>query len=183
MVSLSKALAADDFGVQQTVRSRREITDYFSDTVDELAQIDFRKVETVVLVFGLNDYHAGIPLDNVSDPYDEGCFGGAMRSVIRSLKGTYPQLRIILVTPTYAWYHSEHLTCEEYKTGEAFLEEYVQKELEIAEEYGLESIDLYHGIYPHEKWEDWKIYTIDGLHPNEAGRRMIAEILAKQIAE
>lgn len=182
MTSLAKALEADDFGAQQTVRSRREITDYFADTIDELEQIDFRQVDTVVLAFGINDYHAGIPLDNAENPYDETCFGGAMRSVLRSLQKTHPQLRIILLTPTYAWYRQQHLTCEEYRTGEAFLEEYVWKEMEIAQEMNLEAIDLYHNVYPHEEWSDWKIYTIDGLHPNEDGRRMIADMLAKKIA-
>lgn len=181
MVSLSKALAADDFGVQQTVRSRREITDYFMDTIDELAQVDFKQVQTLVLAFGINDYHAGMPLENAGNPFDESTFGGALRSVLRTLQGTYPDLRIILVTPTYAWYRSNGLTCEEYATGDAFLEEYVAKELEIAQEYGIEAIDLYHDLYPHETWEDWQIYTEDGLHPNESGRRLIAETLVERL--
>lgn len=183
MVSLSKAIAADDFGVQQTARSRRVITDYFGDTIDELECIDFQQAEILVLAFGINDYHAGIPMDNERNPLDESTYGGALRSVLATLQRTNPNLRIILVTPTYAWYLSNRLTCEEYDTGAVFLEEYVEKEISVAEEFGVEVIDLYHGVYAHEDWEDWKTYTVDGLHPNEYGREMIAEKIAEAILE
>lgn len=177
MVNISKAIAADDFGVQQTVHSKREITFYFGDTVDELEYVDFQSAKVMILAFGINDYHAGTPLDNDKDPYDERTYGGALRSVITTMRELYPDLRIVLVTPTYAWYRSNGLTCEEYDTGGYFLEEYVNKEISVAEELGVEAIDLYHDLYPHRTWDDWKIYTEDGLHPNEDGRRMIAEII------
>lgn len=183
MVNLSKAIAAEDFGAQQTVRSRREITDYFGDTVDELADIDFQEVETLVLAFGINDYHAGIALDNSRNPLDESTYAGALRSVLNTLQECYPDMRIVLVTPTYAWYRSKKATCEEYKTGDAYLREYVEKMLAVADESGIEAIDLYHGLYPHKEWEDWKLYTEDGLHPNEEGRRRIAEKLAVCLQE
>ena len=182
MVSLSKAIAADDFGVQQTVRSRQIITDYFGNTVDELECVDFQKVEVLLLVFGLNDYHAGIALDNEKKSLDESTYGGALRSVLTSLRQVNPDMRIVLVTPTYTWYLSHHLTCEEYDTGEFYLEEYVLKEIEIGEEFGVEVVDLYHDVYTHEVWEDWRLYTEDGLHPNEYARKMIAQILAETIA-
>lgn len=181
MVGLSKAIVADDFGVQQTARSRREITDYYAPVVDEMECVDFDRVEVLVLAFGVNDYHAGVALDNASYPMDETTFGGALRSVISTLQGKYPDMRIVLATPTYAWYRGKNLTCEEYERGGLYLEEYVTKELAIAEEMGVEVVDLYHDVYPHEKWEDWEIYTEDGLHPNESGRALLAELLAGQI--
>lgn len=183
MVSLSKALAADDFGVQQTVRSRREITSYFGYVIDELEAIDFHQVEVLVLAFGINDYHAGIPMDNEDNPMDETTYGGALRSVLTTLQESYPDLRIVLATPTYAWYVSKELTCEEYDTGSVYLEEYVNTEISIAEEFGVEVVDLYHDVYAHEEWEDWKTYTEDGLHPNESGRVLLAERIAEALQQ
>lgn len=179
MASLSKAVAADDFGVQQTIRSRREIADYFEDTIDELALVDFQKVEVLILEFGLNDYHAGTPLENESDPMDEYAYCGALRSVLSTLQEAYPDLEIVLVTPTYTWYRSSSLTCEEYETGSAFLEDYVNAEIAVAGEYGIEVLDLYHDFYVHEEWQDWKSYSEDGLHPNEAAREQIAGKIAE----
>lgn len=183
MVSLSKAIRADDFGAQQTVRSRRVITDYFGDTIDELERIDFQEVEELFLVFGLNDYHAGVPLDNEKDPLDESTYGGALRSVILSLQKVNPDMRILLVTPTYTWYLSQHLTCEEYETGPFDLEDYVNREISIGEELGVEVVDLYHDLYAHETWQDWKTYTEDGLHPNGYARDLIASVLADKVSE
>lgn len=183
MVGLSKAIAADDFGAQQTVRSRREITDYFGYVVDELECIDFNQVELLILAFGINDYHAAIPLDNAENPMDEYTFGGALRSILTTLKERYPDMKIVLATPTYAWYHSHELTCEEYNTGSVYLEDYVETEIAIAEEFDIEVVDLYHDVYPHENWEDWEIYTEDGIHPNEQGRALLAGILAEAIQE
>ncbi len=183
MVSLSKAVAADDFGVQQTVRGRREVMDYFMDTVDELECVDFRKVEILILEFGINDYHAGIPLENEQDPFDETTYAGALRSVIHTLRKSNPDMRIILATPTYSWYPSHKLTCEEYVTGDVFLEAYVEKEKDVGEEMDVEVIDLYHGMYEHEVWDDWKTYTIDGLHPNLDAREWIAGRLEAAILD
>lgn len=181
MVSLSKAIAADDFGVQKTLRSKRAVTDYFADTVYELEYIDFQKVEILVLAFGINDYHAGIPIDNEKARLDESTYGGALRSVLITLQKTNPNMRIVLVTPTYSWYPSKNMTCEEYDTGSGYLEEYVDKEVSVGEEFGVEVIDLYHDVYVHEVWNDWETYTEDGLHPNAYAREMNARILAEQI--
>lgn len=183
MVGLSIAIATDDFGIQQTARSRRDITDYYEPVVDEMECVDFSKVEVVVLAFGINDYHGGIPLDNAENPNDVYTYAGAVRTVVKNLRTRYPDMRIILATPTYAWYRSNHLTCEEYVTGDYFLKDYVQQEIELGEELGIEVVDLYTNVYPHEKWEDMEVYTEDGIHPNEAGRRLLAEILAERIMQ
>ena len=48
----------------------------------------------------------------------------------------------------------------------------------VAQECGVEFLDLYHEYYPHENEADWNLYTEDGVHPNEAGRQKMAETLA-----
>lgn len=181
MAGLSKAIAAGDFGVQQTLRIRESATEYFADTVDEMENIDFGQVKILLIGHGLNDYHGGSPLDNPDNPYDEYSFAGALRSSITALKKAYPDMRIILLTPTYSWYLVQGQTCEELDAGYGVLEVFVEKEKEVAAELGVEVIDLYHDFYPHETWEDLYVYTDDGLHPNEAGRQKIAEKLAEYL--
>lgn len=177
LAALSKAVYADDFGVQQAIRPRRDITYYSEEVVDGLEQIDFSAVETVLIGFGLNDYYSGVPLEG-EDPMDEYSFAGALRKSLLMLRRTNPDMRIVLITPTYSWLTVQKMTCQEYDAGYGILEDYVQKELEIAAELDVEIIDLYHDFYPHEKWEDWQLYSMDGLHPNEAGSALIAEAIA-----
>lgn len=178
LVGLTKAVRAGDFRVQRSLRMRESNTEYFGETLEGLSQVDFSQVETVLIQEGLNDYHAGIPLENPDNPYDEYTFLGALRSSVRALRKTNPEIRIVLVTPTYTWYTEIGQTCEEQDVGGGILEEYVDAEIRAAEELGIEIIDVYHDFFPHEKWEDKDLYMRDGMHPNEEGRMMLAEKIA-----
>lgn len=178
LAALTKAVLMNDFGPQQTVFLKESATDYFEETVDGLARIDFGTVELVMIEHGLNDFYAGVPLRNEEDPMDEYTFAGALRSSLEALRKTNPDMRIVLITPTYTWMLTGSYTCEEFDAGYGNQEAYVAEEIKIAAEYGVEVIDMYHDFFPHEEWDDWKLYTMDGLHPNEAGRRLIAEKIA-----
>lgn len=183
LAGITKAVAAEDFGVQQTVRVRESSTEYFSDVIDELERVDFSAVELVVILHGLNDYYSGVPISNPEDPYDEYTFTGALRSSLTALRQANPDMRIVLVTPTYTWHKAFGLTCEEYNAGYGVQEDYIQAEMQVAEELGVELLDVYHDVYPHEKWEDWEVYTFDGHHPNEAGRELLAGIIGEYLLE
>lgn len=177
LVGIASAIAADDFGVQQTVRAKHSAAEYFEAVVDGLEQIDFSEVELVVIMHGLNDFYSGVPICNETDPLDEYTFTGALRKSLTDLRKANPGMRILLVTPTYTWYGETGQTCEEYNAGFGVAEDYVRAEIEVAEELGVEVIDVYHDVYPHEQWDDWRRYTFDGMHPNEEGRKLIADII------
>ena len=176
--AISRAAALNDFGPQQATIVRESATEHFPEVIDDLEKINFSKADILLVQYGVNDYHAGVPMENQEDPFDEYTFGGALRSAISFWREAYPDLRIILLTPTYSWYYYQGLTCEEMDEGGGILEDYVNAELRIAGEMNVEIIDLYHDLYPHEVWEDKEIYTSDGLHPNEAGRQLLAETIA-----
>ncbi len=183
LVALTKAVEAADFGAQQSVFMRESNTEYFAEVIDGLEKIDFSGVKIFVIQQGLNDYHAGVPIDDPKDPYNESTFLGALRVAVRSLKRVNPDARIILVTPTFIWYPGENVTCQEVDYGGGLLEDYVNAEILFARETGIEVIDLFHDLFPHEKWEDWERYSRDGMHPNEAGREKIALKLAECIKD
>lgn len=181
LVGLAKAVAGEDFGVQQSMKHRVSGTEHFEETVDEFEKIDFSAVELVLIMHGLNDFNSGVPIRNEKDPYDEYTFTGALRSAIEFLRQANPGMRIVLVTPTYSWYLTSGQTCEEYNGGGGVQEDYINAEMELARELGIEVIDVYHDVYPHEKWEDWGLYTMDGIHPNQSGRELLADIIAKYL--
>lgn len=178
LVGLTKAICSGDFDVQQSARIRASNTERFPAIIDGLAEIDFTQVEIVLIEKGLNDYHGGTPIENPEDPYDEYTFAGALRSAVADLRRMNPDVRILFITPTYAWYTTWELTCEEMDNGGGVLEDYVNAQLRLAEELDVEAVDLYHDFFPHEGWEDWEQSMMDGLHPNEAGRERIAQKIA-----
>lgn len=183
MAVLARAVASEDFAAQQSVRNTGVADEYFEETVDGLDQVDFDDVKILLLVFGMNDYHSGIPVEDTDDPRRETTYAGALRTVLELLQKRYPDLRIILVTPTYSWYPHQGITCEVFNPGGGILEDYVEKEMEIAREYGVEILDLYHDLYAHDSADDWKTYTRDGVHPNEAAMEMIASVIADYLEE
>lgn len=183
MVSLARAIYMKDFGVQETIRTRESATEYFYDTITSMEYMDYSKTKIVFIEQCFNDYHAGVTIENEDDPYDEYTYVGALRSTIQYLREAYPHLRIILVTPTYSWYTVPHKTCQEMDKGGGILEDYVDAQVRVAEEMGVEIIDIYHDFYEHDAWEDYLTYTADGLHPNTTGRDMIAEKLASYLME
>ncbi len=185
MVKLSESIAHQDFSVQNAGVTRCAVMDYFPDSVYKFQHIDFSKVEILVIEHGVNDYLAGVPLENPQDPFDEYTYAGALRQVLKNLRQAYPEQRVILVTPTYCWFLFKELNCGNNNTGSGILEDYVNMELAIAAEYGVEVLDNYHhsGIGDTGVFEEWEIYTQDGLHLNEKGRRLVAERIADCILE
>lgn len=183
LASISKSIAGGDFRMQKLVKSDENGTQYFPDVIEQLSWIDFSGVELLLIGYGANDYHAGEPIDSEEDPYDEYTYGGALRSAIRTLQNAYPDMRIVLVTSPYTWYTDRGLTCEEYVLGGNVLEDYVNAELAVAEELGVEIIDIYHDVFTHDVWEDWKTYSADGLHPNENGRNLISQVIIDYFEE
>lgn len=175
--SISKSMVSGDFRMQKLVELDENGTEYFGEVIEQLSRIDFSEVELLLLGYGANDYHAGEPITNEENPYDEYTYTGALRSAVRTLQNTYPDMRIVLLTAPYTWYTNEGLTCEEYVLGGNVLEDYVDAELGVAEELGVEIIDLYHDVFPHDIWEDWQLYSADGLHPNEEGRKYLSQVI------
>lgn len=181
LVALTKSVANEDFGPQQTIRMREAVAEEFESMVDVLEQVDFSNVELVIIQHGVNDYYGGVPIRNTFNEMDEYSFAGAMRTSIKALRQANPNMRILFVTPTYSWLIDENKSCEEYENGYGVLEDYIAEELRIAEECDVEIIDIYHDFYPHDEWEDWSLFTIDGIHPNEAGREKIAKKISEYL--
>lgn len=183
MTALTKSVASNDFSPQQRVSDMGIATEYFAELTDELDRVNYQKVRLMMLCFGMNDYQSGVPLMNSEDPMDVHSFEGALRTTLTELKKALPDCRILVVSPTYSWYITDGQTCEERRFGSALLEDYVALEQSIAAQCGVEMIDLYHGLYTHDVFEDWKTYTLDGVHPNETGRKLIAERIAAYLEE
>lgn len=183
LASLADAIAYGDFGVQfYDISSNNFGLEYFKEGLELLAEIDFEKVRIVFIEHGINDFSAGRPLDNEDDPYDIYTYGGALRYTIEKLKKEYPNLCLVLVTPLYCYFQENGERAQDSESsdfGYGPLENYVELELEIAKEYGLHCVDNFHNMGINS--ENVDEYTEDGIHLNEKGRRILAEVLANYV--
>ena len=160
------------------VETNPQVFSNYEERLHGLAAIDFQKVDVLFIEHGTNDYNMGVPVDNPLDAYDKSTFGGALRYSLRLLQETYPELKVVLITPFYCEINvdGEYLKCDEKNWGGGLLEEYVAKEIEIAEAFGVDCIDGYHESDIRE--ETLEIYMPDRLHPSAEGVALIGGMIS-----
>lgn len=185
MVKLAQAMYAQDWTSQLAAVTYAEkyrsvnmtVLDYFYPRIRGLSEIDFSKVEILLIGHGTNDYNCGQLLESAENPMDVTTFAGALRTGLSLLREKYPELRIILVSPTYCEIQTDTFEkCYEVDFGGGTLDQYVEMERQIAAEYDVEWIDLYHGSGIREDNIDRYLY--DKLHPNEEGTQLLGNLIA-----
>lgn len=137
-----------------------------------IKNVDFEEVDYIIVSYGLNDYFADIPV-YPKEYYDLTSYVGALRHGVRKLQKEYPQIEVILTSPTYCeWFKGER----QYELGT-----YVEAARSVAQEMDLHFLDMYHalGKSPDEKTE----YLSDGVHLTEEGRSLYAHSVVEYLKE
>lgn len=149
--------------------------------IKSINEADWESIKYVVIEQGVNDYFCGAPIDNEQNRYDASTFCGALRTSIENLQACMPEATFILQTPTYCYLNDYEKDCTEISFGGGFLSDYVAAELEVAKEYNLAVIDNYNDQVIN-KDNVFEI-TLEGLHPEPKGSRLLAERIVKKIEE
>ena len=175
MVELSDALLKRDFSLQM-MATKKDIIDYPQDwynVAESLGTLDWESVKYVFIEHGINDYLLGKPLDDAADRYNRSTFAGALRTSIENVQKALPDAKIILLTPIYHWVGGEEEDCTERDLGGGTLLAYVDKDKEVAAEYGLICVDNFNGSGINR--DNYKEYLYDGLHTLEEANALIAQ--------
>ncbi len=148
------------------------------DFCSRVAEMD-PDADVVVVFGGTNDFgHGDAPLGCAQDRAPT-TFYGACHTLMRSLIEKYPQAAIVVLTPL-------HRCNEDDPRGDGFktdavapLSSYVEIIKEVARWYSLPVLDLFaaSGLQPRVPVIQEK-YVPDGLHPNDAGHRILADKIA-----
>ena len=93
----------------------------------------------------------------------------------------YPTSSIVFITPLHRWNENGGLgTWKPDGVVQHPLCDYVKAVKDVCERYSVPVLDLFgHGSMPIHIGEWGKIYTDDGLHPNDKGYAFLAEKLGK----
>lgn len=130
----------------------------------------------IVVVFGgTNDFgHGDAKLGTMADR-DIFTFYGATHTLITKLIAKYPEAQIVIMTPLHRL--SEDVTVNEIGLPlETNLEGYVNIIKEVARYYSIPVLDL-HAVSGMQPKVDVikERYMPDGLHPNDAGHKLLAD--------
>lgn len=135
-------------------------------------------VDLMTIYAGINDYHGSVPIGNIDTSTSATEFYGAYKTVIEGLLKKNPAMRLVLITPMQKYDASAYTG--ENANGEGLKPvDYRNAVIKLAERYSLPYLDLYQlsGISKFTAG----IYLKDGLHPNDAGNKRIADLLTEYL--
>lgn len=146
-----------------------------SEICEQIYNMDFNNVDVAVIMYDASDYLAGHEMYNDSNSTDIEQFTGNMEAGIELLQNTYPWIRIIVMSPTYAYAVDEdgkYISSDMYTYGWDVLSTYAIKQQESCSNRGVTFIDHIYGTITEDNADD---YLIDNLHINTAGKELIAD--------
>ena len=187
MYRLADAIVSGDWSMQDDALNYSDRTSYAETPLTVLKSIDFNTVDIITISYGSNDFTGSNAIDDATNKYNTNTFAGALRYSIEKIQAAYPNVEIVLCTPTYRFWMDENgdflYDSNEYERNGYKLTDFVQKTKDVAAEYGLFVIDNYYGCGIDISTRTEYFPSNDGSHHNAAGRKLIAEHMAQELYE
>jgi len=140
-----------------------------------LWNLDFNEVDIVAIMYDASDYFIGHDMYNDSNDTDIEQFTGNLEAGIEVIQENYPWIRIIVMSPTYAYAIDEngnYVSSDQYTYGWDVLSTYAIKQQQSCSRRGVTFIDHIYGTINEDNADE---YLIDHLHLNQAGRELVAD--------
>ena len=140
-----------------------------------LSSIDFDKVDIITIMYDATDYLLGHNMYNFDNPTDITQFAGNLEASIELLQTTYPHIRIIVMSPTYAFAVDEngkYVSSDIQRYGQDVLSVYSIMEWNACASRSVTFVDHLYGTITE---DNAKHYLTDNLHLNKAGRKKVTE--------
>ena len=143
---------------------------------DTLTTLDFNTVDVIAVMYDASDYLMGHEMYDDANPTNIQQFTGNLEAGIELLQDTYPNIRIIVLSPTYAYAideeTGEYVSSDMYRYGQDVLSTYVIKQYESCSSRTVSFVDNLYGTITEDNAQD---YLTDNLHLNAEGRKLIAK--------
>ena len=178
MEKLADAITTGNYDLQDGIIASGTAPVAFKRCLATLKSIDFNSVDIITIAYGTNDFKNGKSLEEVRN---------AAQYSIETIQKKYPHIDIVLCIPVYRyWIDDAGNFVEDSSTKEingVKLTDYIKLYKEIGKEYGLVVIDNYNGSGITVANRADCFTGTDTTHPNEIGRQMIAENMAKELCK
>ena len=137
----------------------------------------------LVFVFGgTNDYgHGTDELGEMSvENKDAYTFVGAINNLIDYLLETYTKENIVFILPLHRYGEDSHYGEFGEHSFRPVFQEYVSAQREILEKRGIKYLD-FNEYFPIPKTCQGDDLTVDGLHPNDKGHKLLASLICDYV--
>ena len=176
LVSLATGAPIDNYYVQAAEQLGDRTPADAEEVINTLKTLDFNTIDTVAIMYDATDYLLGNPMYNDDNPTDPTQFTGNLEASLDILQSLYPQIRIIVMSPTYAYAvdeNGDYVSSDMYiYNNRDVLSTYVIKECYSA---NLHSVSFMDNLYGSITEDNAKEYLTDNLHLNVKGRKLIAK--------
>ena len=178
--NVANCIANEDFSTLEANAGRFEDYTYTGST-DRLKNVDFNKVDTIVIYYNAQDYmnlRIGMNPDNDVDPIT---YRGALNAGIKAIQEKYPYIRIVCMSFTmcYSFDSSGQLVSgDRFDFGHGKLTTYLQFMIDISGERGVSFVDNYYGTIHEDNSSEW---MLDNIHVNAKCNEYVAEHFIKAI--
>ena len=172
--NVANCIASGDYSSLESNAGKFEDYTYTGST-DRLKNVDFDKVDTIVIFYNAQDYmnlRIGMNPDNEFDPIT---YRGALNAGIKAIQDKYPYIRIVCMSFTmcYAFDSSGQIVSgDRYDFGNGKLTTYLQFMIDVSGERGVSFIDNYYGTIHEDNSSDW---MLDNIHVNAKCNEYVAE--------
>ncbi|MEI6132375.1 MAG: GDSL-type esterase/lipase family protein [Bacillota bacterium] len=144
-----------------------------------LKSVDFTKLDYLVISYGTNDFALSNQIGNDSDlAPTQKTFKGALNKAIELFKASFPNLKILLVSPIFRVSTNGNSDTYDWGTGH-FLIEFVDATIQIGTKNGVPVLDNYRNSKINKNTASQ--YLNDGTHPNYLGAEYIASKVANKL--
>lgn len=145
--------------------------------LDLLGTIDFSTVDVIAIMYDAYDYLIGHYVTNEENPTDITSFTGNLEASIEYLQRVFPHIRIIVMSPTYAFSDKldedgNYISSDIARYGQGYLSNYVQMEGNSCSLRQVSFVDHLYGTITQDNALD---YLTDNRHLNVEGRKLVAQ--------
>ncbi len=150
------------------------------DYIYRYSDID-KQCDVLVIFGGTNDFgHGDAPIGNINDR-TEHTFYGALHILLQKAIMDFGKDNVIVLTPLHRTDENNLRGDGSKKLDGAPLNVYVNAIREVTSIYEVKVVDLYAEDVLNPNVGDHDKYFADGLHPNNEGHALLAEILYQKI--
>ncbi len=145
-----------------------------AEVYDTLSSIDFNYVDVIGIMYDANDYLDGRPLINHEKKDDIQTYLGNLEAGLDLLQKTYPHIRFIVMSPTYAYALDEngvYTDSEMYTYNEYTLSYYSTLMEQVTSAHGMSFVDNLYGTVNAVNADN---YLLDNINLNVDGREKLA---------